>query len=267
MMKISFVCIFIFALALAGCSNSGNSENNTSGTSTERRTIVMGTSADFPPFEFVADHGQGRHGQYSGIDVAIAVRIAEALGADLEIHDAPFDGLIMELLHGRIDFIAAAMTIRPDRAEQVNFSVPYFAAMQYIVVQSNNNTINSAADLEGQYIGVQMGTTGYFFVSDSVNYGRLLPFTRALEPFMELMGGRIDAIVIDSDVARLFVGTYPDALRIISDSEAFAGEYYGIAVRQDDPELLAAINTVLREMQENGEIDALFAYYSDYLLD
>jgi polar amino acid transport system substrate-binding protein len=122
MKKIFFATLMLtFMVILVGC----GADNN------ERRTIIMGTSADFPPFEFIAEGGQGRHGQYDGIDVAIAVRLAEHIDADLIIHDADFGGLIMDLNGGSIDFIAAGMTIRPDRAEQVSFSIPYFTAMQY----------------------------------------------------------------------------------------------------------------------------------------
>lgn len=154
MKKIFFATLMLtFMVILVGC----GADNN------ERRTIIMGTSADFPPFEFIAEGGQGRHGQYDGIDVAIAVRLAEHIDADLIIHDADFGGLIMDLNGGSIDFIAAGMTIRPDRAEQVSFSIPYFTAMQYIAIQAGNTAITSASDLSGALVGVQIGTTGDFF--------------------------------------------------------------------------------------------------------
>lgn len=226
-------------------------------------TIIMGTSADFPPFEFVDDFGQGRHGQYSGIDVAIAVRIAEALGAELIIHDAAFGGLIMDLQAGTIDFIAAAMTIRPDRQLNVHFSIPYFTAMQYIVVPKGNTDINSAADLDGKIIGVQVETTGNFWVEDNIDYGSLLAFTHITPAMIDLRAGSLDAVVVDSGVAMMYVNRFPDELRLIRDGGAFPPENYGIAVRQDAQgvELLAVINQVLSEMLASGEIDDLVEFY------
>ncbi|MCL2223735.1 MAG: transporter substrate-binding domain-containing protein [Defluviitaleaceae bacterium] len=227
--------------------------------------IVLGTNAGFPPFEFIADAGQGRFGQYSGIDIAIGMRIAERLGAELVIHDAEFAGLIMELNAGTIDFIAAAMTIRPDRKEHVHFSTPYFTAMQYIVVPYADTTITSVEDLAGARIGVQLGTTGEFFVQDYVDYEDLLSYSLIAQGFMEMRRGGLDAIVVDSVVAMMFVNQHPDELRIIRDNDAFASEHYGIAVRHEDTDLLAVINEVLEEMLSGGEIDALFGYYSERL--
>ncbi|MCL2362515.1 MAG: transporter substrate-binding domain-containing protein [Defluviitaleaceae bacterium] len=228
----------------------------------ERRTIIMGTSADFPPFEFIADGGQGRHGRYSGLDVAIAVRIAEALDADLVIHDAAFEGLIVDLQGGSIDFIAAAMTIRPDRMESVNFSIPYFAAVQYMVVMIDDYSIESAEDLNGLYVAVQGGTTGYFFVSDELD-ANVLPYIRASEAFAALLGGRVDAVVIDSAVAQRFVNANPDALRIVRDNEAFGDENYGIAVRFGEYDLLDTINEVIAAMHASGELAELYYYYTE----
>jgi len=226
--------------------------------------VVLGTNAGFPPFEFIADAGQGRFGQYSGIDIAIGMRIAEALGAELVIHDAEFAGLIADLNGGTIDFIAAAMTIRPDRMEAVTFSTPYFTAMQYIIVPVDS-PINSVADLEGTRIGVQLGTTGEFFVQDYVDYDALLPYSLIAQGFIELRQGSIDAVVVDSVVGMMFANQHPDELRIVRDNTAFESEFYGIAVRHEDTALLAVINEVLAEMLDSGEIDELFGYYSERL--
>ncbi|MCL2571721.1 MAG: transporter substrate-binding domain-containing protein [Defluviitaleaceae bacterium] len=254
MRKLLFVLLLMLAFGVVvGCS---------SGEDEERPIIVMGTSADFPPFEFIADGGEGRHGQYSGLDVAIAVRIAEALGADLIIHDAAFEGLIMDLQGGSIDFIAAAMTIRPDRMESVNFSIPYFAAVQYMVVAMDNESITTAADLDGRYVAVQGGTTGYFFAMDETD-ADVLPFIRASEAFAALLGGRVDAVVIDSAVAQRFVNANPNDLRIIRDNYAFGDENYGIAVRFGEYDLLDTINEVIAAMQASGELAELYYYYTE----
>ncbi|MCL1882827.1 MAG: transporter substrate-binding domain-containing protein [Defluviitaleaceae bacterium] len=266
MKKFLFLIVAIVAmLSLVSCADGeGGAAAAEDGRLTMDR-IVMGTNAAFPPFEFVADAGEARHQQYSGIDVAIGVRIAEALGAELHIHDAEFGGLIMDLNTGTIDFIAAAMTIRPDRMNSVHFSIPYFTAIQYIVVQADNNDVNSVEDLDGLHIGVQLGTTGEMFVQDYVNAGELLSYNLIAQGFMELMSGGIDAVVVDSVVALMFVNQYSDQLRLVRDDDAFASEHYGIAVRHEDTELLGVINEVLREMLASGEMDELFGYYSERL--
>ena len=261
MKKLFLLMVLLAALFVLGACNSDDAADG----SLSMDRIVMGTNAGFPPFEFIADGGRGRHGQYSGIDVAIGLRIAEALGAELVIHDAEFVGLIMDLNAGTIDFIAAAMTIRPDRMNNVHFSIPYFTAMQYIVVPIENTSVNSAADLAGLHVGVQLGTTGMLFMEEFEDYGELLMYSLIAQGFVDLMAGGIDAVVVDSLVAMMYVNQHSDRLRLVRDTEAFASEHYGIAVRHADTALLGVINEVLREMLESGEIDTLFGYYSELL--
>ncbi|MCL2017113.1 MAG: transporter substrate-binding domain-containing protein [Defluviitaleaceae bacterium] len=223
--------------------------------------LIMGTSADFPPFEFIAEGGAGRHGHYDGIDVAIALRIAERAGRELVIQDLPFDGLLMALNAGSIDFIASGMTITAERQQQVNFSVPYFEAMQYIVVQAGNTDITSAADLNSAIVGVQLATTGDMFATENLD-NEPIRYNRINEAIMALRAGQLDAIIIDSATALMFAGAAGD-LAIVRDDVAFAGEHYGIATRHDDPELGAIIDEVITEMTAAGEIEALFAEFAE----
>ena len=255
-MKKTLVILMLAAIfALTGCSDD------------EENVLIMGTSADFPPFAFIADGGQGSWGQYDGIDVVIGVRVAEHMGKELIVRDSEFGGLIMDLTTGTIDFISAAMTIRPDRAEQVTFSVPYFTAMQYIAVAGGNpHNVQTVQDLAGLYVGVQMGTTGDMFVTDNVAGADVIRYNRISEAFMALRGGSIDAIVLDSAAVLMHVGT-DGALDIVRDNQAFESEFYGLAVRHEDTELHAAINQVIADMTASGELVTLFDQFADQLTE
>jgi len=273
MKKILVIAVMAFALAFAACADNAPAEVVVEVVETvveeaeERGTLIMGTSADFPPFAFVADGGQGRWGQYDGIDVAIGVRVAEQMGMDLIVRDAEFGGLIMDLNGGSIDFISSGMTIRPDRAEHVTFSIPYFTAMQYIAVPAGNpNNVNSVQDLAGLYVGTQLGTTGDIFITDYVAGADVIRYNRINEAFMALRAGTIDAVVLDSATVMMFVGT-DGALEIVRDNDAFESEFYGLAVRHEDTELLAAINQVISDMQAAGELEQLFEHFADLLAD
>ncbi|MCL2853488.1 MAG: transporter substrate-binding domain-containing protein [Defluviitaleaceae bacterium] len=224
-------------------------------------TIVMGTNAEFPPFEFIADGGQGLWGPFDGVDIAISVRIAEHLGAELYIMDMPFDGLIMALAAGQLDFVAAALTVTDERAQQVDFSIPYYTAYQTILVTADNDTITSATDVYGAIVGVQLGTTGDFAAS-AMEDVEVMRYSRAVDALIPLMNGQIDAIMVDSITAQFFYEAHPGELRIVSDPDYFGREQYAIAIRQGQPELVAAINEVLTEMLDSGEIAALVAYYA-----
>lgn len=93
-------------------------------------TIVMGTNAEFDPFEFHEDDGT-----IAGFDVDLANYIAAELGMELKIEDMAFDSLISALQGGKVDFVAAGMTADPDRRKNVDFSDSYYSASQVIIVK------------------------------------------------------------------------------------------------------------------------------------
>jgi len=255
-----FAVVTIMVLAFVACSSDES----------ERPVLIMGTSADFPPFQFVADPGQGVIGQYAGIDLSLVARIADELGFDIVVQDQEFVGLLLALQAGSIDFVASGMTIRPDRAETVNFSVPYFDAVQYVIVAANNTTINSVADLTGLRVGAQLGTTADTTLTDNHNNGvivfqDIIRYNRPVAGVMDLLSGSIDAFVIDAPVARGFATQYPDTLRIFSDIDFFGLEQFGIAFNKNNPELLAQFNSVLSRLVAEGYVDNLYIYYTGIL--
>lgn len=264
MKKLLLLALMIAALtALAACN-----EEETPAAGTERRTLIMGTNAGFFPFEFIADYGRGVIGQYAGIDVSLVARIAEELDVDIIIQDQEFAGLILALQNRSIDFIAAAMTIRPDRQEVVNFTIPYFNAGQYVIVRSDNTDINAMADLEGLIVGVQIGTTGEMAVTDGqadglVTFQNIAMYNQPVPGIMDIISGSIDAFVIDAPVARAFLASHPGQLRIFSDPDGFFGpEQFGMAFHKDDVELLAEFNAVLERLIAEGYVEYLYEFYN-----
>lgn len=259
--------LLITALALTMALGLGALTACTSNDDDERRTLVMGTNAAFFPFQFIADPGQGVIGQYAGIDVSLVARIAEELDVNIVIQDQEFAGLLLALQNREIDFVAAAMTIRPDRQEIVNFSVPYFNAGQFIITREADTHINSIADLEGLLVAVQLGTTGDIALTEGqdagyVTFGDILTYNQPLPALMDLLNGGIDALVIDAPVARAFYATY-DGLRILPDPNNFFGpEEFGLAFHQEDTDLLAEFNAVLSRLISEGFIDYLYEYYN-----
>ena len=221
----------------------------------KRGYLIVGTSADFPPFEFVDEKGN-----IVGLDIDIARKIAEALGVKLVIKDMDFDALIPALLSKDVDIVIAGVTITEERKKVVAFSIPYFEADQAVLVLKENTEIKSVDDLVGKKIGVQQGTTGDLWVTENLvkkglikeedvkRYGRI---TIAL---LELKKGTVDAVIIDKPVAQMYAKLDP-SLKV-----AFViktGEKYGIVVRKEDKALLEIINKVLEELIKSGEMEKL----------
>ncbi len=217
----------------------------------EKEVLLMGTNADFPPFEFIDDNNE-----IAGFDVDLAREIANNLGMELQIENMDFDGLIPAVVSGMVDIAVAAMTIREDRLENVNFSTPYFDAGQVIVVNAGYDAISSEADLTDKRIAAQLGTTGQFALEDlEIPMDQITLFPKVTEVFMELKQEKVDAVVIDRPVADRYIQVH-EGLEIIGDN--FTEEVFGIAVPKDNPELLEKINTALAELQESGKYDEIF---------
>ena len=107
--------------ALAGCGSSDK--------------LIMGTNAAFPPFEYTTS--QGLVGEFDGIDVAIASKIAENVGKELQIEDMEFDSILPAVQSGKADFGAAGMTVTEDRKSSVDFTDTYANASQVIIVKAD----------------------------------------------------------------------------------------------------------------------------------
>jgi polar amino acid transport system substrate-binding protein len=117
--------------------------------------------------------------------------------------------------------------------------------------------INSAADLPGKKIGVQSGTTGELYVQENVENAKISSFKSGIDAALDLKSGSIDAVVLDELPAKQIVARNPD-LKIIHD-QSFADnkEAYAIAVKKGNESLLKAINSVISEMKNNGDYEAL----------
>jgi len=256
--------ILTFIVSVVGCSSgnqsTGTNEGDNGGSKIdtmkrieENDQIIWGTNAAFPPFEM-------REGdEVIGVDAEIAARIAEKLGVELVVEDMEFDSLMAALQSGKIDFIAAGFTIKPDREKQVLFTDTYFEAVQVIIVQKDNEEIKNADDLKGKKIGVQNGTTGDFVASE-IEGAEVARYNTGIEAVLDLKNGNIDAVIIDNLPAQMLAEQNPE-VKILDDKPA-ENEEYALAVRKGDTELQQIINEVLKEMKESGEIEKLVNKYS-----
>jgi polar amino acid transport system substrate-binding protein len=220
------------------------------------RTVTVGTSADFPPFEYI------ENGQFVGFDMDLMREIAKIAGFELKFVDMSFDSLIPALRAGQIDVAAAAMTITEERKKVVDFSMPYWTADQSIIVKADSDLTITV--LFGKYrIGVQTGTTGDLWCTENLVQKGLLPernlkrYDTFILALGDLLNGNIDAIVLDSPVANRFAATKP--VKVVG--IIVTGEQYGIAVRKGNKELLDKINQALKTLIETGKINEFIDKY------
>ena len=232
--------VLTFVLALSAC---GGAKNG---------TLVMGTNAAFPPYEFMDDNGT-----IVGIDAEIAQAICDKLDMKLEIKDMEFDSLITAVQTGSIDVSLAGMTVNDERLESVNFSDTYATGKQVVIVKEGSE-IATVDDIADKMIGVQSGTTGDIYCTDDYGQDHVKQFNNGSLAVAALQNGQVDCVVIDNEPAKSFVSTN-EGLKIL-DTE-YVTEDYAIAIAKENTELLDKINTALGELKAEGKIDEILAKY------
>ncbi len=245
----AFILSAAIVVALAGC---GAKKDSGKSSSEKSDTLVMGTNASFPPYEYVDDNNK-----IVGIDAEIAQAIADKLGMKLEIKDMEFDSLIPAVKSDSIDVVLAGMTVTDERKQSVDFSDSYSTGVQVIIVKEGSD-IKSPDDLKGKKIGVQAGTTGDSYCTLDYSQDSVKQFSNGSLAVAALANGQVDCVVIDNEPAKNYVAANT-GLKIL-DTE-YVTEDYAIAVSKDNPDLLKKINTALKELKDAGKIDEIVGKY------
>ena len=244
---LSLVLVAAMALAAVAC---GKKKEAAAPAAEGKEVLVMATNAEFPPYEFY--EGQ----EIVGIDAEIAAAIAEKLGYELKIEDMAFDSIIAAVDSGKADIGLAGMTVTEDRLASVNFSDTYATATQVVIV-TEDSAITGVADLEGKKVGVQLGTTGDIYAGDIAD-ATIERYNKGFEAVQALTQGKIDAVIIDNEPAKVFVAEN-EGTKILE--EDFAVEEYAAAIAKDNTELLEKVNTALAELTEDGTLQAIVDKY------
>jgi len=117
--------------------------------------------------------------------------------------------------------------------------------------------IKGVDDLGGKRIGVQLGTTGDIY-ADDIDDATIERYNKGTEAVMALQQNKIDAVIIDDQVARAFAAQNDD-IQVLE--EAFTVEEYAICVSKEKPELTAAMNGAIAELKADGTLQAILDYY------
>ena len=236
-MKKGFLALCLAGLAAfsVACGADVNEGGSTSTDSEDDKVIVMGTSADYFPYEFV-DTANGD----------------EVVGYELKIEDMDFGSLLGALNAGRVDFVMAGMTPTEERKENADFSDIYFTAVNLIL--SKDDSLQSLEDLKGKKIGVQLGSIQEGIAQDQITDAEIVSLNKIPEIIQEIKTGRIDAMVIEDTVAKKYLEQDSEltTFEIVDEEEAGSAA----AFRKDD-ELRDQFNEELKKMIDSGEIEEL----------
>ena len=224
----------------------------TSGCGKNENELVLVTEAGFAPYEYYED------GKIVGVDIDIAYEIAKELGKELVIKDVSFDFVINEVKTGKADFAAAGISITPERAEEVDFTMEYTVSNQVVVVKKGSN-IKNFDDIKDKKIAVQLGTVADLYASENYKDAIIVSHKKYLSAVEDVKTGKADLIIMDELPAKEIVKENDNL--VILDGVLFQDKY-GMIVKKGNDELKEEINKILERMINDGTIDKLVLKHS-----
>lgn len=256
--------------SVGGCSSSSNSTETTTESAAEattesagddtssadtgealptlsQDTIIIGLDDELPPMGF-----RDENNEIVGFDIDLAKAVGEKLGVTVEFQPIDWAAKEIELESGKIDALWNGLTITDERKETMDITDPYLQNRQIIVVKTDSD-IQSKADLEGKIVGLQDGSSAVDAVNadELASAMELTTYDTNILALSDLDIGRVDAVVADETFVGYYMSQNENDFRVIEDGD-FGEEYYGIAVKKGNTELLNAIQAALDELDADG---------------
>ncbi|MFO7633419.1 MAG: ABC transporter substrate-binding protein [Caldilinea sp.] len=216
--------------------------------------IVVGTSADYPPYESIdAD------GNFVGFDMDLIRAVGEKLGVEVEIQDMPFDSLIASVQEGKIDAVIAAMQATAERDEQVDFTIPYRMTKDaFAAIAGSALVIEAPEDAAGKSIGAQTGTVQEGWIQKTLVETGLTPadqvfsYERADQAALDVANGRIELLLMDAEPALELAQQTGLEILLITELTAEGGK--SIAIPDGASDLKAELDRIIQELLDDGTV-------------
>jgi polar amino acid transport system substrate-binding protein len=216
--------------------------------------LTVGSDIPWEPFEFYGDDGE-----LTGFDVELIEEIASRLDLEVEWVETAFDTIFTQLATGAFDVVASGATITPERAQQVNFTDPYYRAEQALTINTAlTPDIASVDDLgEGDRVAVQTGTTGEAWAEENLEPRgvEVVSYEEAADTYIALEGGQVQGVIFDEPSAAAETANRPDLA--IADVIS-TNEEYGFGVDPARDALLEAMNGAFANMLADGTYQAIY---------
>jgi len=217
--------------------------------SKNEETLIVGTEAGFAPYEYMEGD------KVVGIDMDIAQAIADSMGKELVIKNMDFDGALLAVQNGTVDFVAAGVSVNEERKEVMDFSIDYVDSTEVVVINNVTPTVASVEDLAGKIVGVQQGNIADFYVEANIEAKEIKRYTKFAQAAEDLKNGKIDCIVMDLFPAEELVAANTELA--ILDGALFEDKY-AIAVKKGNSELLDEIDTTIQKLKDDGKIEEFY---------
>ncbi len=217
--------------------------------------IVIGTSADYPPYEFYPM--KDKDNELVGLDIDIANIIADKLGVKMVIKNMIFHKLFSALESGDVDILIAGLNPTFSRTKIADFSNIYYKALQNLVIRKKDKTnIAYLKDLRGKIVGTQKGSIQSEMAPTQISGAKFMYFDTIHELIANLKKGIVDAVILEEPVAKSYVLRNKDliSLECLSASSDESPVGSAIAVKKGNVRLLKKINEIILKLKSGNKI-------------
>ena len=264
-MKKGFMRMVLGAMSILALAACGNTSGSADSVATEKSSalqeikdsgkLVVGTCADYPPYEWhlVKD----REDKINGFDIDIAQAVADELGVELEVVDMDFDGLIPALSTGKIDMVIAGMNPTEERKQSVAFTDIYYTQKDVLLIKSEDaEDIRSEDDLKKASLATQKATIQETYLLENFPHAEIQSVPKLNTAVLYLVTGKADAVLMVETVGKRYVEEN-EGLEIADFDVASTPNESAIAVAKDSGDFLDEVNDILDEMKDSGKIEEL----------
>ena len=248
-------------LTLAGCSNGQNDANDNNSpdaaeTAATGEVLRIGTEGAYAPFNYT-----NADGTLGGFDVDIANAICADMKVTCEITAQDWDGIIPGLKAGKYDAIVAAMSVTPEREQQVSFTEPYFSnTLVFLAKKDSSFDPNNSDDINAHSIAAQRSTISSQWLEKVYPNADMKLYDTLSNAFLDLGSNRVDAMVSDKLPALEWLGSTSGSQYALKGQEIDINDNFAIAVRPGDA-LQAKINKSLVNIKADGTYDKINQKY------
>lgn len=256
--KAALCCMMATAmLAVAGCGDDKKADS-------DKKVLKVGMECAYAPYNWSQTSAEGGAVKISGsneyaygYDVIMAKKLADSMGAELEIHKIEWDGLAPAVVSGKIDAAIAGMSITSKRKEAVDFTKPYYYATVVALVKKDSPQAQakSVEDLRGSIVTSQLNTIWYDQIDQVPEVTKLPAVENAPGMIVALTSGKCNLVVTDIPTAKaaafankdLVMLTFPEDKGFKTSREDVE---IGIAIKKGNKDLANNMNKVLENMNE-----------------
>ncbi|WZL72495.1 transporter substrate-binding domain-containing protein [Clostridiaceae bacterium 35-E11] len=252
---LGIMLMICMVFAFIGCAKETSSVDNAPLTKLDEikkaGKLVLGTSADYPPYEFHKEiDGEDT---IVGFEIEMAKAIAEELGVELEIKDIKFDGLLAALAADKIDLIIAGMTPTEERKQSVDFTDQYFVDEHKVLIKSEDaEKIKTADDLKNLKIGAQKASIQEGVAKD-IEGAELKLISKITDLILEVSNDKIDALVLGKVTAQAYAERNEGLF--VPEFSLGGGNGSAIAVKKGNEEFVQELNNIIDKLKKEGKVE------------